>query len=172
MGYVVCGGCAAQISTDYWNSGGAAPCLVCERQVEVHVFPAAMRRVAGLAPEAVVTGEEASCYNHAMHRAVAACDSCGRFLCSLCDIPFSGMRVCPSCFESGKGAGHAANDALLGHNLHDAGGGVLRAEALERSIAGDSTRKMAVVADVGGRGIAGSSIRVADLFPCDEYAAR
>jgi len=103
MGYVVCGGCAMQVQTANWNAGGAIPCPVCARGVEVVVFPAAMRPVAGAAPEAIVTGEEASCYNHAANRAVAACDGCGRFLCTLCDIPVSNLRVCPSCFEAGKG---------------------------------------------------------------------
>ena len=101
MGYVVCGGCAAQIPTNYWNVGGQLPCPGCARGVEVHVFPAAMRRAEGAAPEPVITGEEASCYNHPMHRAAAACDSCGRFLCALCDIPTGAAHVCPACFETG-----------------------------------------------------------------------
>lgn len=102
MGYVVCGGCAMQVQTANWNTGGPAPCPVCARSVEVIVFPAAMRPVTGIAPEAIVTGEEASCYNHAVNRAVSSCDGCGRFLCTLCDIPVSNLHVCPSCFNTGK----------------------------------------------------------------------
>jgi len=72
---------------------------MCSRDVDVTVFPVALHPPVAAAPEAVVTGQEASCYNHAMNRAMAACDSCGRFLCALCDIEGAGGHVCPACFE-------------------------------------------------------------------------
>jgi len=103
MGYVVCGGCSLPVPTSNWNSGGPIPCAACGRGVDVRVFPAAIRQAVGAAPEAIVTGEEASCYNHTMYKAIAPCDACGQFLCALCDIPIAGMHVCPSCFETGKG---------------------------------------------------------------------
>jgi hypothetical protein len=36
---------------------------------------------------------------------VVACESCGRYLCALCDIEFSGQHVCAKCLESAKKKG-------------------------------------------------------------------
>ena len=46
----------------------------------VTVFPVALRPPAPVLPEAVIGGQEASCYNHAGNKAVAPCDECGRFI--------------------------------------------------------------------------------------------
>lgn len=102
MGYVVCGACAFPIPPQNWNAGGAVPCPVCARNVEVLMFAAAARPHVDDAPEPVVTAEEASCYYHAGSRAAVPCDACGRFLCGLCDIPFEAGHYCPQCFEQGK----------------------------------------------------------------------
>jgi hypothetical protein len=45
---------------------------------------------------------EATCYFHASRRAERACDSCGRFVCALCDLPLGRAHVCPSCLEEGR----------------------------------------------------------------------
>ena len=99
MGYVVCGACSMRIPPANWNQAFPAPCPVCARDVSVTVFPVALQPPRPMFPERVVTGREASCYNHATNRAVAACDACGRFLCALCDIDAADGHVCPSCFE-------------------------------------------------------------------------
>jgi hypothetical protein len=36
-----------------------------------------------------------------MNRAASACDACGRFLCSLCDLPVNASHVCPACLTAG-----------------------------------------------------------------------
>jgi len=77
MGYVVCGGCSMRIAPSNWNQEFPVPCPVCRRGIEVTVFPVALRPPQPLLPEHVVTGQEASCYNHTANRAVAACDACG-----------------------------------------------------------------------------------------------
>jgi hypothetical protein len=99
MGYVVCGACSMRIPPANWNREFPAPCPVCGREVAVTVFPVALHPPKTVPPEPVLTGQEASCYNHAANRAVAACDACGRFLCALCEIETSGGHICPSCFE-------------------------------------------------------------------------
>lgn len=99
MGYVVCGACSARIPPSNWNQEFPAPCPMCSQDVNVMVFPVALRQVQVALPERVVTGEEASCYNHASNRAMAACESCGRFLCALCHIETAGGASCPTCFE-------------------------------------------------------------------------
>lgn len=102
MGYVVCGACSMRIPPSNWNLEFPSPCPVCAREVAVTVFPVALRPPRPALPERVVTGQEASCYNHAANRAVFPCDACGRFLCALCNIDTAGGHVCPSCFERGE----------------------------------------------------------------------
>lgn len=99
MGYVVCGECSTQIPSSYWNQEFPTPCPFCSREVTVTVFPAALHPLKTAMPEAVVTGQEASCYNHASNRAVAACEDCGRFLCAVCDIDTADRHLCPACFD-------------------------------------------------------------------------
>jgi hypothetical protein len=99
MGYVVCGGCEARIPPSNWNQEFPVPCPVCAREVAVTVFPVALHPPKPMLPEVVVTGQEASCYNHAGNKAVAPCDECGRFLCALCDLDAAGGHICPACFE-------------------------------------------------------------------------
>ena len=36
------------------------------------------------------------------HHHHLACDNCGRFLCSLCDVDIGAGHQCPACLESGK----------------------------------------------------------------------
>lgn len=99
MGYVVCGACSARIPATDWNQEFPLPCPLCAREVVVTVFPVALRPPHAALPEPVLTGQEAGCYNHAANRAVAACDTCGRFLCALCDLDTGDGHLCPACFE-------------------------------------------------------------------------
>ena len=98
MGYVVCGGCSARIPPAAWNQDFPSPCPICAREVAVTVFPVALAPPPALLPEPVLTGQEAGCFTHPANRAVAACDTCGRFLCALCDIQDTPAHSCPACF--------------------------------------------------------------------------
>lgn len=44
---------------------------------------------------------EASCFEHASKKAVAACNRCGRFVCALCRMEAQGAVWCPTCLVSG-----------------------------------------------------------------------
>lgn len=99
MGYVTCGACSMRIPPSNWNQDFPLPCPACAKEVTVTVFPVALHPPKAPQPERIVTGQEAGCYNHAGNRAVAACDTCGRFLCAVCDVEAAGGHVCPSCFE-------------------------------------------------------------------------
>lgn len=99
MGYVVCGGCSGRIPPTNWNQEFSLPCPFCARDVSVTVFPVALHPPQPQLPEPLVTGQEAGCYDHPGNRAVAACDSCGRFLCALCDMDSENGHVCPACFD-------------------------------------------------------------------------
>ena len=59
----------------------------------------------GRAGDPLVDAEEASCFFHTEKLAAVACDSCGRFLCALCDLEMSGRHICPQCFSAGRKKG-------------------------------------------------------------------
>ena len=48
---------------------------------------------------------EASCFYHPAKKAVLPCESCGRFLCAVCDVEMNGQHLCPACLASGKKKG-------------------------------------------------------------------
>jgi hypothetical protein len=74
--------------------------------VQCEVFPAlhAGLRI-GRPGEPLVDASEASCFFHPEKRAALACESCGRFLCALCDLEFDGRHICPSCLSAGRKKG-------------------------------------------------------------------
>jgi hypothetical protein len=101
---IACAGCSFALPKELWNREEAVRCPWCSQQVQVRVFPAIHRTHAGMAPEALQTETEASCFYHPQSRAFIPCQECGRFLCSLCDLEVEGRHICPRCFESGLSA--------------------------------------------------------------------
>lgn len=53
----------------------------------------------------LVDPSDASCFFHAGKKAAVACETCGRFLCSLCDLEFGGRHICPPCLAAGRKKG-------------------------------------------------------------------
>lgn len=101
-GLVACLGCGKSLPSDYENNGEFVGCPSCLNPVRVIAFPALHRAgTAGTAAPALEVGE-ASCFYHPHKQATVACDSCGRFLCALCDIELGDSHRCPACLESGK----------------------------------------------------------------------
>jgi hypothetical protein len=76
-------------------------CPACEARISLHAFPALSRDHAVELAEPLIEGES-SCFYHPHKKAVIACESCGRFLCALCDIELAGAHRCPACLEAGK----------------------------------------------------------------------
>ena len=99
-----CTGCGSPLSNDVLESGGEfRACPFCGSETMVLVFPALFT------PPSVPTAAEmaagigdATCFYHASKRASAPCSQCGRFLCKLCSVQFSGMVWCPECIEAGR----------------------------------------------------------------------
>lgn len=88
------------IPEELYNAG-LFTCRHCGRFIQAEVFPALIR------PPEVRSGEEllekeASCYFHDHKKAALSCGTCGRFICSLCDIEFDGRHLCPTCLSSGQ----------------------------------------------------------------------
>ena len=76
-------------------------CSSCGSREYTKVFPAIKNELKkGERPEAAL-GEEATCFNHPNNVAVASCESCGMYLCKLCDLEIEGAHLCPNCLTSG-----------------------------------------------------------------------
>lgn len=101
-----CGNCKAGLSLPLQDASAFAACPACGAEIRAEVFPALLTGVApGKSAEKIVVDDESSCFYHPAKKAVVPCDSCGRFLCSLCDVEFHGRRLCPACIESGADKG-------------------------------------------------------------------
>lgn len=101
-GQVACVGCQRILPPDFANAGQFIPCPSCLESVRVFAFPALHRVAAAETASPALASDDASCFYHPAKQAVVACDSCGRFLCALCDIEISGSHRCPGCLESAK----------------------------------------------------------------------
>ncbi|AHF93215.1 B-box zinc finger [Opitutaceae bacterium TAV1] len=82
-------------------------CPVCSRSGVLIPFPSLRRRPRVAQARAVVEQGEASCFYHDTNQAAAVCDDCGRFLCPVCAVEFSGDTLCPRCIEERNTSGAA-----------------------------------------------------------------
>jgi hypothetical protein len=102
-----CTGCGFPLSNDVLESGNVArefrSCHFCGSETLAMVFPA-MFSPPAIPSSAEMRAEagDATCFYHASKRATAPCSQCGRFLCALCAVEFSGAVWCPECFEAGR----------------------------------------------------------------------
>lgn len=98
------------------DTAGWRACQSCGAVVRTVVFPALFReRKVGQSGEGIESEGESSCFFHPNKKAVVPCDSCGRFLCSLCDLEMRGQHLCPQCLETGAKKGKLRN--LDNHRL-------------------------------------------------------
>jgi len=103
---VRCTQCQAPLAVEFYNSGQMHPCPGCQALLRVEAFRALIEPPRlGRAAEQVIVEGESSCFFHPAKKAAVACDGCGRFICSVCDIELSGQHLCPQCLESGKRRG-------------------------------------------------------------------
>jgi len=102
VNFPACPKCRATLGPGIYNLGQFARCPNCQAQLWVEVFGALFRPASSGAPgEAVIIPDESACFYHDAKKAVAVCDSCGRFLCALCDCVLNSRHYCPPCLESG-----------------------------------------------------------------------
>lgn len=98
-----CPRCRGPLSAPQWNTGRFAPCVTCAAPTRVEVFPALFRPIAaGATGELILAEGEAGCFYHPQKRAAVHCQSCGRFLCALCDVDLNGQHLCSACLEAGQ----------------------------------------------------------------------
>ncbi|MBV9462608.1 MAG: B-box zinc finger protein [Verrucomicrobiae bacterium] len=104
-----CGRCDHVFEPGAFDTGLPQKCPKCGALTEATLFPARHRIDSARPAETIVDASESSCFYHPDKKAAAACDSCGRFLCSLCDVEFHGRHLCPVCIEAGAKKGKIAN---------------------------------------------------------------
>ncbi|MBN1671171.1 MAG: B-box zinc finger protein [Kiritimatiellae bacterium] len=98
-----CSRCKAAVPAAAFNTPARTICSACGTPLYAAVFPAMFRELArGHGGETLVVDTDASCFYHAAKKAVVACETCGRFLCALCDIEFNNQHLCPACIETGR----------------------------------------------------------------------
>lgn len=103
---IACIKCQGPIGANRINTDNYLPCPNCGSKIRINVFPAYIRK----APKAetgqiLIIDDEASCFYHPSKKAVIPCSSCGRFLCSLCDVEMNGEHICFSCIANKKSKG-------------------------------------------------------------------
>jgi len=99
----VCTKCNTYLKSDNYNTSVLMPCQSCGAYVQANVFPALFKKIMpGETGEKLLTDNEAGCFYHPGKKAETACESCGRFLCSLCDMDLNGQHICPLCLEKGR----------------------------------------------------------------------
>lgn len=94
----VCPACGKAIDLASMRDGEQR-CEHCNSFFDANVFqpPQRSARVLQLAQSG--PDGASSCANHARNAAVANCDRCGLFICSLCEIKIEDGTYCPSCFD-------------------------------------------------------------------------
>lgn len=99
---LACTKCGSALPPGMLNAAGLSACPGCSSLIRADVFPALFKKAPAVAVENILADGQAGCFFHPQKKAVVPCGSCGRFLCSLCDVEFGGRHVCPSCLEAGK----------------------------------------------------------------------
>jgi hypothetical protein len=103
---VQCPKCRATLLEGIFNQPELLPCPACNVPLLVEIFPSLFRKITpGQSGEALMVEGESSCFFHPQKKALLPCDSCGRFLCALCDCQLNGQHFCPTCLETGKTKG-------------------------------------------------------------------
>lgn len=103
-----CGACGDVMSIPVSQESAVVPCPQCGVSTTLDVFPALWREQRGSAGERLVIDDDSACFYHPEKKAAEICDGCGRFLCSLCDIPYVDKHLCASCLEKGTLSGKDA----------------------------------------------------------------
>jgi len=105
-GTLACPACSKALPAALINTPDLERCPACLTRILVEVYPAQLAPPAiGSAGEALLLEGESSCFYHVTKRAVVACESCGRFLCALCDVDLNGRHLCTACLQTGKRKG-------------------------------------------------------------------
>jgi hypothetical protein len=103
-GTLTCPACGAALGPYGLDAAQEAHCPACRVGLRGQVFRAWWTAERDDAPrfERALEGE-AVCFFHPGNRAILPCDTCGRFLCTICDLPVGSRHLCPVCLSKGLG---------------------------------------------------------------------
>ncbi len=95
-----CPQCHQLLSDSHYSSGSTQPCPQCRAPSRLVLFPAlAAPRRRKQQPEPLIDSEASSCLYHPDYKASSICNSCGAFICQLCEIHLQNEPICPACLE-------------------------------------------------------------------------
>lgn len=77
-------------------------CTHCGTEQELLLFPAYTRDASGSRAGDLVDTTEAGCFHHPHKQAETVCDTCGRFICSLCATEDRGHPICLNCLDAAR----------------------------------------------------------------------
>lgn len=97
-----CPKCKRVLDPLSWHDANFGSCRACRVDFEFIGFPALTAERALAVPKDVLVAEHATCFYHAENQAEAVCESCGRFLCAVCAVEFTGRLLCPGCIAAMK----------------------------------------------------------------------
>jgi hypothetical protein len=116
-GSIACKRCGVMIPASFYNKDGFSSCPTCNTPTMIRVYPALYSEYSVSKAESISEGQ-AACFYHPQNIAMASCESCGRFLCSVCDIELDGSHICPGCLEEGRRK-KRINNLDSGRTLYD-----------------------------------------------------
>jgi hypothetical protein len=99
---VACPGCGFALPLDTLSRENETACPQCRAILSGGLFPAFWQPTS--APQSLADHAaegDAVCFFHPENRAALSCDRCGRFLCTVCDMPLGTRHLCPTCLSSG-----------------------------------------------------------------------
>jgi hypothetical protein len=97
-----CPTCKRSFEAIDWIDANHCRCRKCEADFDFFPFPALVATRDVVKPQAVAVAEDSTCFFHAENQAEKLCDSCGRFLCAVCAVPFASKTLCPGCIAASK----------------------------------------------------------------------
>lgn len=97
-----CPQCRRVLEPISWHAENRGACWHCRTDFDFVGFPQLTAARARPMAKAVLLADSATCFYHSTNQADAACENCGRFVCSVCAIDFGGRRVCPPCIAAIK----------------------------------------------------------------------
>lgn len=95
------------------GDAGEGYCGACATVLQFVQFPA-RRRPKPVAQAVRSIEGDATCFFHVQNQAAAVCDGCGRYVCTVCEIPSEDeRRLCPPCVSSGRKKVAAKADEIV-----------------------------------------------------------
>lgn len=97
-----CHRCRERLAFEAFNQPNLIVCGNCGSAGAYFLFPAYYSATIEGQSALVRLEEQASCYFHPSNAATVACEGCGRFLCSVCDIEIGRSHICTYCLQAKK----------------------------------------------------------------------